>query len=149
MDHRPFSHRDDPGVPAFDDTRPVAVMDGHCALCCRGARMIARADRRGEIAICPAVTPLGDALLRHHGYEPSDPESWLYLEDGVAHGGLDAMIRIGERVGGAGRILSTLRALPRPVRRWVYRRIARNRYLFGRADLCALPDPGIRERLIG
>ena len=39
---------------------------------------------------------------------------------------------------------------PRPVRDWLYLRMARNRYaLLGRTDLCALPDRELRARLIG
>jgi predicted DCC family thiol-disulfide oxidoreductase YuxK len=46
--------------------------------------------------------------------------------------------------------MSALRLIPPPVGRWLYRRIARNRYaMFGRGDLCALPAPSLRARLIG
>ena len=42
-----------------------------------------------------------------------------------------------------------LRILPRGLRNWLYRRFARNRYrLFGRADMCALPDPAFQRRLL-
>jgi predicted DCC family thiol-disulfide oxidoreductase YuxK len=39
--------------------------------------------------------------------------------------------------------------LPRAVQDWLYRRMARNRYaLFGRTDMCAVPDPRLRKRLM-
>lgn len=38
----PYSYRRDACVPAFDDSGPITVMDGHCALCSAGARLIAR-----------------------------------------------------------------------------------------------------------
>ena len=42
-----------------------------------------------------------------------------------------------------------LRLLPRRVRDRLYGMLARNRYrLFGRADMCAVPDPALRARLI-
>ncbi|XBQ15271.1 MAG: hypothetical protein ABL308_09905 [Oceanicaulis sp.] len=41
-------------------------------------------------------------------------------------------------------------ALPGPLREPVYRLVAKNRIAwFGRCDLCALPDPELRRRLIG
>jgi predicted DCC family thiol-disulfide oxidoreductase YuxK len=86
--------------------------------------------------------------LRPNGLEPEDPETWLYLEDGRAWTGMEAIMRIGARVGGPGRLLGALRVIPRPAREWLYRRIARNRYWFGRTDMCALPDPGLRARLL-
>lgn len=144
----PYSWRDDPTVPAFDDSGAVAVMDGDCALCSQGARTIARLDRGGVFRICPLQSPLGTALARHFGLEPGDPETWLFLDDGQASSGMEAILRIGERLGGIGRAATAMRILPRPAREWLYRRIARNRYRFGRSDLCTLPDPELRRRLL-
>ena len=61
---------------------------------------------------------------------------------------MEAIIRIGARLGGPGRLLGVMRLFPRPAREWFYRRIAHNRYLFGRTDMCTLPDAGLRARLL-
>lgn len=144
-----YSYRVDPKVPAFDDGGPITVMDGECALCSFGARMIARFDRKAQFRICPGQTALGAALLGHYGLKPDDPESWLLIMDGRAYGSLDAMIRVGQTVGGVGHVLRVLRILPRGLQDWIYRRIARNRYaMFGRGDMCALPDAQLRKRLL-
>ncbi len=144
-----YSYRNDANVPDFDDTTPIAFMDGTCALCAFGARAITALDKTGDIRICPVQTPLGRAMLQHYEITVDDPETWLYLEDGVVRQGFDAVIRIGRRSGGWGHLLGLLGLLPRPLRRWLYLRLARNRYaLFGRADLCALPDPRLRTRLM-
>ncbi len=147
---RPYAYRDDPTVPAFDDSGPVAFMDGDCVLCTRAARLIARMDHARAFKICPVQSDLGQAVLRHFGLDPQSPESWLYLADGRGFTSLDAVIRVAERLGGCGRLLRLLRILPRSVQDWLYRRVARNRYrLFGKTDMCAAPDPGLRDRLIG
>ncbi len=129
---------------------PIAVMDGTCALCSFGARMIHRLDRSGDIRICPIQTVMGQQLLRENDLDPHDPATWLFIEDGKVWRDFEAMIRVGERSGGFGRILSLLRLVPARLRGWLYLRIARNRYaMFGRGDICALPDPALRARLIG
>lgn len=144
-----FSYRSDPAVPDFDDAGPVVFMDGACALCTRGARIIAKLDKRGEFRICPVDSKTGRAVLAHYGLDPDDPESWLYLEDGKAYGSLEAAIRAGRRLGGWGRALAAFQILPKAAQNWLYRRIARNRYrLFGRADMCAAPDENLRKRLV-
>ena len=149
-EREPWSYRHDPAIPAFDDAGPVAFMDGECVLCTAGARLIARFDRACEFRICPVQSPTGQAVLRHYGLDPADPESWLYLADGRARTSLDAMIRAGARLGGAGLLLQPLRLLPRRVQDVLYRWLARNRYrLFGRTAMCAVPDPRLRARLIG
>lgn len=145
----PYSYRTDDDVPDFDDQGPVTVMDGECALCSTGARMIARFDTASEFRICRTQTKLGRALLTHYNLDPDDPESWLYIEAGHAYTSLDGMIRAGRRVGGPGLLLQPLRVLPRLIQNWLYRCIARNRYrLFGRTDMCALPDPALQARLM-
>lgn len=143
-----YSFREDSNIPPFDDSRALVVMDGECALCSRGARMIAARDNRDEFRITTAQSPLGQALLRHYGLNPEDPESWLYLTDGRAYHSLDAIIRVGRRLGGPMRLWAVFAPFPRGMQDWLYRRIARNRYRFGRAEMCALPDPALRARLI-
>ena len=148
LQHLPYSYREDTTVPAFDDAGPVAVMDGDCALCSWGARTIARLDRDGAFRICPVQSSPGTALARHYGLEPGDPKTWLFIDHGQAWTGMEAIIRIGERLGGMGRIAGMMRVLPRGLREWLYRRIAHNRYRFGRTDMCATPDPELRRRLM-
>lgn len=144
-----FSFRDDPAVPDFDDRAPVAVMDAECAVCSWGARMIHRFDHSGRVRICPAQSPLGAALLRHYGISPDDPSTWLFIDEGTAYTDSDAIIHAGRRFGGWARLASALRLLPMPLRNWLYQRLARNRRrLFGRGDMCALPDPAFQRRLL-
>jgi predicted DCC family thiol-disulfide oxidoreductase YuxK len=128
---------------------PIAVMDATCALCSWGARMIHRLDRAGDIKIAPIQSDAGAALMRDNGLDPLDPDSWLFIENGTVWRDFDAVIRVGERSGGLGQFCTVLRLIPRPVRDWLYRRMARNRYtMFGGGDMCALPDPAFRARLL-
>jgi predicted DCC family thiol-disulfide oxidoreductase YuxK len=150
QDRPPYSYRTDPALAEFDDSGPVVFMDGHCMLCSQGARIISRLDRKARFRICPIQTPLGTAMLAHYGLEPDDPESWLFLDRGRAAASLQAITGIGRRLGGAGWLAAPLGLLPRAVQDWLYRRIAYNRYrLFGRSDMCAIPDPKLQARLIG
>lgn len=124
-------------------------MDAECALCSRAARIIHRLDRTGTVRICPVQTPLGTALMRHYGLEPTDPISWLFIDEGIAYQDFEAAIRAARFFGGWCRIAVVLLILPKPVRNWLYQRLARNRYaLFGKADMCALPDPAFQRRLL-
>lgn len=144
-----FSWRSDPGVPIFDENRVLVVMDGDCALCSATARRIARLDRADRVRICTAQSPLGRALLAHYDLSPDDPDSWLMLEAGRAYGSLDAVIRLFPALSGRYAALRVLRVLPPVMQDWLYARIARNRYHFGKTDICTLPDPELRRRLVG
>jgi predicted DCC family thiol-disulfide oxidoreductase YuxK len=144
-----FSYRQDISVPRFDDAAPIVFMDGLCALCAGAARLICKFDRRGEFRISPMGGDLARTVLSHYGLEPTDPASWLYLEDGKAYASMEAVIRVGRRLGGWCRCVEVLRLLPNVVQEGLYRSLARHRYwLFGRQDWCAAPDPLVRRRLL-
>lgn len=146
---QPYSFRGDLDVPDFNDSHPVAVMDAECAICSWGARIIHRLDRSGTMRICPVQSPLGSALLRHYGLVIEDPSSWLFIDKGVAHRDFEAVLYASRRLGGWARLVAVLRLLPKPARDWLYLRLARNRYaLFGRADMCQIPDMAFQRRLL-
>ena len=85
-----------------------------------------------------------------HGLDPLDPDSWLFIEeDGTVTRDLEAAIRFGRRTGGIGWLLVWLKVFPRSARNWMYARVARNRYaMFGRAEMCEIPDEELQARLL-
>ena len=148
-ERRPFSYKNDAAVPAFDDRFDIVFMDAECALCSTSARQIARLDRKKRFRICPIQSPLGGAILQHYGVDSKDPSTWIFLSSGVAFTSLDAVVKAGKRLGGIGHLVRPLGLLPLIVQNWLYEKLARNRYrIFGKADLCALPDPEVQKRLI-
>lgn len=149
LDRETYSYRNDEAIPAFDDAYDVVVMDAACALCSGAARVIARLDRRDRFRICPVQSPLGRALLVHYGLAADDPESWLFLSEGRAYESMDGIARAAGRLGGVAAPLGLLGLVPVRWQDSLYRWVARNRYrLFGGGDLCAMPDPRVRSRLI-
>ncbi len=145
----PHSYRADPMVPEFDDVGQLTVMDARCGLCAKGARWIAHNDKKSEFQIILMQSELGAALFRHYGIDPDDPASWLYMEDGLAYSSADAIIRVGQRLGGIWKALIMLRIIPPFILDYCYGLVARNRIrLSGTADLCNLPDPEIQKRLL-
>ena len=149
LDRPPYSYRNDSKIPDFTDLGPVCVMDAHCSLCARGARWIAHNDRNADFKIVPLQSKLGIALMTHYGMDAEDPTSWLYLAEGRGYASLDALIRVGHRLGRGWNLLTILRLIPRGLRDILYRTVARNRYRwFGTADLCNLPDAEVQKRLL-
>lgn len=149
VERHPHAYRTDETVPPFDDSAPIAFVDGNCALCSTSARLISRFDTSGTVRICPTQSQLGNAVLSHFGLDADDPTTWLYLEDGKASTSLHAVLQIGRHLGVLGWILAPLRLLPRVLQDRLYIWIARNRYrLFGHEDLCSLPDARLRARLM-
>jgi predicted DCC family thiol-disulfide oxidoreductase YuxK len=146
---RPYSYRADPAVPQFDDSGPLVLVDGECALCSHTAELICRLDRKAQYRIAPAQSRLGRALLAHYGFDAGDPATWLYIVDGCAYAEFAAAARVGLRLGGWGLLATPLGWPPARVRAWLYDFVAKRRIRwFGRADLCSLPNPELRRRLL-
>jgi predicted DCC family thiol-disulfide oxidoreductase YuxK len=61
----------------------------------------------------------------------------------------DAALHILYRLGGVWRIPALLRWVPKGLRDWVYRLVAKNRYrLFGRLERCMVPTQELKERFL-
>ncbi|MEM9715814.1 MAG: DCC1-like thiol-disulfide oxidoreductase family protein [Pseudomonadota bacterium] len=150
MDQDAYSYRDDKTVPDFDEDRILLVMDGDCALCSWGARNVARFDHGDRFRIATVNSDLGRALLIHYGLDPNDPDSWLMIEYGSAKTSMDAILAASRHLGWVRFVLAPFGWLPKSLQDWLYQRMARNRYaMFGRTDMCALPDKRLRARLLG
>lgn len=145
----PYSYRDDPTVPDFPDDRPIIVFDGHCVFCSAWARLVLRFDRKGLFRLLPAQTPLGEALYRHYGLDPADYETNILIENGRARFKADGSMRMARLLGFPFALASVFRVLPGPVADWLYDLVAKNRYrLFGRSDVCYLPEAKYADRVL-
>jgi predicted DCC family thiol-disulfide oxidoreductase YuxK len=146
---QPHSYRADPAVPSFPDDKAVLVFDGVCVLCSGLAKFILRHDSAFAFRFVTAQSPLGQALMRHYGFDPEALETNLVISGGRARAKLDAVAEGGALLGWPWRAASVLRYLPRPLADWLYDRVAQNRYaLFGRTDSCMIPPPDWRDRFI-
>ena len=131
------------------DDRPIIVFDALCVLCSANARFIIAHDRAARFRLAALQSEIGAALYRRFGMDPADPESFLLVEGNRMRRDSDAAIAVYSRLGGAWRLVSVARFVPRFVRDGVYRWVARHRYgLFGRRDACWRPTADLRDRML-
>lgn len=139
-----------PAETSLDASHPLIVFDGVCVLCSGFVRMVVRLDRHRRFRFATAQSPFGEALFRKHGLRTDAYETNLVLIDGVAFTMLDSLVAVMSELGWPWRAVKALLLLPRPLRDWLYHRIARNRYaLFGRKDSCGIPSAALRGRFLG
>jgi predicted DCC family thiol-disulfide oxidoreductase YuxK len=134
----------------FDLDQPLIVFDGVCVFCSGFVHMVLRLDRRARFRFTTAQSPLGEALFRRYDLPTDSYETNLVLVGGVPFIRLDSFVAVMSELGWPWRAAGILLLLPRPLRDWIYDRIARNRYaLFGRKDSCDVPPAELRGRFIG
>ena len=127
--------------------RPLFVFDGHCVLCSTGASFIMKHDRKGAVQFASAQSDLGSSIYRHVGMPIDD--SYLLIDSTGCHTKSDGYFRLVQILGGWWRLVLVGKLVPRPIRDWLYDRIAQNRYQwFGTSEQCALLTPEQRSRLV-
>ena len=144
----PYSYRDDPEVPDFDDTRGVFVFDHHCVLCGGGVGFIMKHDKRRAIAFTSAQKGLGAGLCQHYGIDWD--ESFLFVHQGRAYIKFDGYFAVARAMGGLWHIPTIFQIIPRLILDPIYDLVARNRYKwFGQTpEACAVLSEDQRARLI-
>ncbi|NNE08116.1 MAG: DUF393 domain-containing protein [Gemmatimonadetes bacterium] len=126
---------------------PILFYDGECALCHRAVRFVYTRDRgdifryaplQGRTAASLGVSRDGDA-----------GETLILYEDGEILERSGAVLRIVELLDGFWGWFRVFRIVPRPVRDALYRFVARIRFrVFGRSDVCLIPDSDRAGRLL-
>jgi predicted DCC family thiol-disulfide oxidoreductase YuxK len=143
------TEQDETAFSAIAKGKPVMLFDGVCNLCSGSVQFAIARDPRANLQFAPIQSSHGLAFLRHRGL-PTDRFETFYLIDGG---------RVYEKSAGVLRTVGYLRwpwpllkalwIVPRPLRDWLYDRIARNRYrLFGRREACLMPTPEIAGRFL-
>lgn len=133
---------------------PIILFDGQCGLCARSVRFIAARDRTATFRFAPLHGPTAArecARLRVTRTAPPDvdPGTMILIEADRVLTRSDAALAIASRLPLPWRLLAALRVVPKPLRDGLYRWVAANRYRwFGRSDVCSMPTPELRSRLL-
>ena len=128
-----------------ESTRPVILFDGVCHLCNGFVQFVLPRDRASHFAFAPLQS---EFARRRLGVVPLD--SIVLAESGELVHAEIAVLRILSRLNRPWPWLAQMAGwLPGPLLAWGYRFVARHRYrLFGRDEICALPQPVWKDRFL-
>lgn len=127
--------------------RPIVFFDGVCGFCNFWVDFLIARDPDGLFAFAPLQGETARQLLPAADQNLDSLVLWTPARVDRKSG---AVVRILWRLGGGWRVLGGLIWLiPLPLRNLGYDLIARNRYrLFGKKDVCRMPTPEERTRLL-
>lgn len=134
---------------------PIILYDGVCGLCNRMVQFVLKRDRRKVFRFASLQSGFAAEVLRRHGESPTELSTmYVVLDYGQPGERLlersDAAAFVLNELEGIWKIVAAIRYLPRFVRDWGYRVVARNRYKwFGKHDTCPVPRAEERERFVG
>ncbi len=135
---------------------PIVLFDGVCNLCAGAVRFVIRRDRRGRFRFAALQSDAGRRILAAARVEtpgtlgPGEPpRSLILFARGKVYRGSTAALLILAGLGRAWPFVATLLVIPAPLRNFVYRFVARNRYRwFGKETTCELPRNEQSRRFI-
>jgi predicted DCC family thiol-disulfide oxidoreductase YuxK len=123
------------------------VYDGECAMCSAFVRFLVARDPDARFGLVTAQSETGRGIYRAEDLDPDLMETALLKVGGRTYRNLAVFTETLVALGWPWKLAIVLRALPRPVSDWLYRRIANNRKRFQKGA-CPLPSAEIRARLI-
>lgn len=128
----------------------LVLFDGVCNLCTASVQFIIRHDREAIFRFASIQSEIGKEICRSQGLDPADVRTFVLVSNGKTLVRSDAAIEVASSLGGAWRLLTIFRLVPRVARDWIYAMLARNRYRwFGRTDACMIPSPEVKDRFLG
>jgi predicted DCC family thiol-disulfide oxidoreductase YuxK len=140
----------DSSLPAgFAPGERTLLFDGVCNLCNGWVRFVIARDPAARLRLAAVQSPAGQAILAACGLSTEDFDTMVFVEGGKAYFKSTAFLRAVRYLSSPWPWLAAGLAVPRPLRDWLYDRLARNRYrLFGRQESCMMPTPEIRSRFL-
>lgn len=125
----------------------IILFDGECNLCNSSVQFIIKRDSKSYFQFASFQGEVGKKLIEQHHIQ--DTDSFILIENNIPYYRSTAVLRVCKNLNKAWKLLSVFRIVPRPIRDFMYNRIANNRYKwFGRQESCMLPTPELRSRFL-
>jgi predicted DCC family thiol-disulfide oxidoreductase YuxK len=130
----------------------IILFDGVCNLCSGVVRFVIARDPRAHFRFAALQSDAARRACAEVGATPPaavDPDSIIVIADGRALERSDAALAIASRLPFPWPMFGVFRILPRALRDWLYRLVAKNRYRwFGKSETCMMPTPELRARFL-
>ncbi len=135
--------------PCLDKNVNVILFDGVCKLCNGWAKFIIRYDKKQIFKLTSVQSQQGQAILRYFDMPTDEFNTMLLVSNNKSYEKSTAFFKVVKQLPMVFRMLIIFIIIPRPIRDWMYDRIALNRYkLFGKYDQCLLPIPDHENRFL-
>jgi predicted DCC family thiol-disulfide oxidoreductase YuxK len=119
--------------------KPILYFDASCGFCNQWVGVIRRLDRHGQLQLEALQSIQGQELVHSLSEQKVDTDTVILQSDDGLYLRSDAVIHCLLALGSWYRWVLVFKLIPRTVRDYLYRVIARNRHrLGGRKDVCGM-----------
>ena len=125
---------------------PIIAFDGVCNLCNGFIQWLIKRDSKKQFRYTTLQSDLGEVLKKNIDV---DGDSVILVYNEKIYTLSDVGLKCMQILGGGWILLYSLIFLPKSLRDFVYKWIARNRYKwFGKSEVCMIPDSSIKSLFI-
>ena len=129
------------------EEKNIILFDGVCNLCNFSINFIIKHDPKVHFYFVSIQSSLGKKLLKKYQLEEID--SLILLQNKRAYIYSDAVLHIAKGLQSWYGFLYYFNFIPKRLRDWTYRRIAKSRYqIFGKREVCLMPTEALRKRFL-
>ena len=138
---------------------PIILFDGVCNLCNASVQFIIERDPTAIFRFSALQSDFVQSILAKNAVNMASSDipkigaeggdSVILVENGNVYDRSTAALRIARRLSGAIKFLYIFIVIPRPIRDFFYKIIAKNRYRwFGKQDACWMPTKELKARFL-
>ena len=127
----------------------IILFDAICVICNGWAKFLIQHDQHQKFKLASVQSPLGEAILKHYGMSTEHYSTMVVILNGQRYLESTALLKVMQHLGLPFSLMNSGYLMPRPLRDFLYRRIALNRYqLFGTTDQCLLPSAENKQHFL-
>jgi predicted DCC family thiol-disulfide oxidoreductase YuxK len=129
----------------------IVLFDGVCNFCSASVQFMIARDPKSRLKFAALQSETGKKILKEHGMPDfeGDPDSIVLVDGDRVYEHSTAALRIAKALRFPWPVFWLGIIVPRFIRDFVYRFIAKRRYKwFGRKESCLVPTPELRARFL-
>jgi predicted DCC family thiol-disulfide oxidoreductase YuxK len=127
----------------------IIIFDGVCNLCNNAVNFIIKRDASNQFVFAPMQSPAAQALIAKYDAQNVGIDTFLLIKNGQCFYRSSAALEITKDLSGYWYLCLVFKLVPRPIRDFVYRLIAKNRYrLFGKRKQCMIPTDTLKDKFL-
>lgn len=127
----------------------IIFFDGVCNLCDGFVQFVIKRDKNQHFRFASLQSTPGEQLIKKMPNTGKKLDSILLYTNGEVYSQSSAVLKIMKQLSGGWPMMSFFFIIPKPVRDFVYKFVAANRYKwFGKKDQCMIPTPELKKLFV-
>ena len=130
--------------------KKIILFDGVCNLCDAAVQFVIKHDKKDVFRFVSLQSELGQQILKHIGINPSNIDSIILYQPGIAYYYKSAAaLEIARSLGGFFHFGTIFKIIPTGIRNQLYDYIAKNRYKwYGKKETCLVPSTENKSKFL-